>query len=45
MPMSSAKPMKGRMRRAAERLLRRKGGTDDQRQAAQRRLGRRLRTR
>lgn len=43
--MATTKPMKGRMRRAAERLLRRKGGTGDQRQVAQRRLGRKLRTR
>lgn len=43
--MAQVKTSKGRMKRAAQRLLRRKGGTPEQSQRAQRRLGRKLRAR
>ena len=43
--MAVEKPMKGRMRRAAQRFLRRKGDTPEQRQIAKRRFARRVRNR
>ena len=43
--MAVEKPAKGRMRRAAQRFLRRKGDTPENRQVAKRRMARRLRNR